>query len=471
MNESTKKSTIDTNTMSPQEAEAYAAAALGGFFRREDAEVQKSVPAVPSNSEAYNDREAKRRAEVDAILARAGVSRSEVTEMKNQDPNGPDGPEILAGLDGEPHPFDELSPREPIIATNIEMIEESMQAASENSTGAAAAVAKRLVPEFGNVLATRTPGALAAEFPPAVQTLITKAQLSPEQTDHLLAKFRDMFEMTGHMRARVETIEIRGPEDIEAIAEAKEVHKALRDERLNAEKRKKIIKEPYLRPSQLIDGVFRIWMDEITPLEVAAKAKAEYVENLERERKAKLAEERLAKLKLFEADGGGLNLGEIDDATFELLYQGAISGYNNRKAEEKRLEEERLERERANEAERERLRQENERLAKERAEADAREAEQRRIAEEARRKQEEAEAELRRQDEERKAEAQRLAAIEEAKRLAPDKDKLLAFIDEIEAIFIPETTEPKAVAVGSTIVLERAAFCDKMRSKIEAGLA
>jgi hypothetical protein len=290
------------------------------------------------------------------------------------------------------------------------------------------------------VLQHRGPSAVAYGFPPAVDALITKAKLSPEQTTHLLSQFSNLFTLSSQIRARVETIEIRGPEDLAAIAEAKNCHKILRDERLNAEKRKKIIKEPYLRPSQLIDGVFRIWMDEIAPLEKTAKDKAEYVENLERERIAKLEAERADKLRIFEADPKMFpNLGAMADAAFEVIYTGVRESYHNRKRIEEQTERDRVERERANEIERQRLADENKRLSEERAAADAREAEQRRIAVDAELKRKAAQDELDRQAADRKAEEDRLAAEAEARRLAPDKQKLLALVESIEAIEFPRS--------------------------------
>lgn len=325
-------------------------------------------------------------------------------------------------------------------------------AVAQQATAAAVAVADTLVPEFGNVLAKYEPGALAFGFPPAVDALITKAKLSPEQTDHLLKQFRDLFVLSTNMRGKVQTIQIFSVDDTEAIAEAKECHRILRDERLNAEKRKKAIKEPYLRPSQLIDGVFRIWMDEIGPIEKEALAKAQYAENLEKERKEGLRIERTEKLKLFDADGGAFSLGEIDDNAFELIYQGAIAAYNAKKAETARIEQERMDRERAAEAERQRLREENARLTRERAEEAAKNAELQRIADEQRKAREEMEAEAKRREETRLAEERRLAAIEEQKRLAPEKEKLRTFFDEIVQA---STKRPELESEAAKILLEQ----------------
>src|SRR5690606_10582449 len=165
---------------------------------------------------------------------------------------------------------------------------------------------------------------------------------------------------------------------------------------------------------------------------------AEYVENLEKERLRKLGEERLEKLRLFNSTVLTADkLAELDEQSFEMMYQGAIAQYNARKAEAERLENERIEKERAAEAERQRLAEENKKLAAEKAE-------QQRLAEIERKQREAAEAELKRKDDEAKAEAERLARIEEQKRLAPDKEKLITFAQEMGAVKFPEVQSEKA---------------------------
>ncbi|MGD9564490.1 MAG: hypothetical protein AB7Q37_18860 [Pyrinomonadaceae bacterium] len=375
----------------------------------------------------------------------------------------------LDELTKAPAPAAEPEPAPSPISPSIAMVQQSFESAQTNTNGAAVTIADKLVPEFGNVLEKGSPSAIAYGFPPAVDTLIKKAKLTPEQTDHLLKQFSSLFTLSSQMRNRVEAIEIRSTEDAEAIDEAKECHRILRDERLNAEKRKKVIKEPYLRPSQLIDGVFRLWMDEIGPIEKLAKDKAEYIENLEKERKAQLARERLEKLKLFDADGGSFDLGEIDDAGFELIYQGAIASYNARKAEEQKAEQERLERERAAEAERQRLQAENSRLERERAEAAARAAEQQRIADEERRQREEAEAKIREQEDARRREEARLAAIEEAKRLAPEKEKIAAYFRDVQVTVedTPELASVDAIALLDSFRESVTVLVDKFKAEAE----
>lgn len=398
----------------------------------------------------------KTETEVEKLLEKVGVTRAEiedggidkwvVDDSAMLDPNDPMAILQQANTsESTPKPAEEPE-KIPELHWTEELqkeYEKPMIAGAAQASAAAKRVHAELVPEMGIVLGGNG-GAISMGFPKEVDTLIVKASLTPEQTKHLLAKFRDLFSMTAKVRNELATVVVTGPEDTLAIAKAKELHTVIRDERLNAEKKKKIIKEPYLRPSQLIDGVFRIWMNEVTPLEQEAKYKAEYVENLEKERKGQLAKERIEKLRLFDAGDTALDLGEIDDATFEMLYQGAVSKYNDRKAEEQRLADEQKKREQEYAAERQRLKEENDRLAKQNADEAARNAELQKIADEEKQKREAIEAENKRKEEARIAEEQRLAAIEEAKRLAPDREKLIAFADEMRNLKYPELESEKA---------------------------
>lgn len=442
--------------------------------------------------------EEKRAREVEELLKKTGISRDEIeqgseasfdlstaktwndvpeehqpasvwlydTPSDYLDQTGDHKPETASP---EPHPFEILgSLDEKPADTTFEAADPSLKTASkivgeqeefirtvhekhleanEKATKAAHVVKDELVPELGMMMNREGDLAILASFPPSVQDLVVKTKLKPDQTMELLGQFSKLFTLSAQMRSRVETIEVNSEEDVAAIAEAKECHSILRNERLNAEKKKKIIKEPFLRPAQVIDGVFRIWMDEIGPLESLAKEKAEYAANLVKARIQKLAEERFDKLKLFGTPQFGLDqLGKMEPDAFETVYQGAIAQYNTRIAEEKRAEEEKQKQLREAQAEAERLRIENDRLAKEAADRAAVEAENNRLLAEERRKTEAAEAELRRQEAERQLEIARLAKIEEARRLAPDREKLENYAADIEKLIAnvrPEINEPR----------------------------
>lgn len=386
------------------------------------------------------------------------------------------------------------------------LITETKARAEENTSSAATSVHSELVPEFGNVLASREPTAIAFGFPPAVDALIKKAKLNPEQTTQLLSKFGDLFSQMDGWRSKLDAIVITGVEDTEAIAAAKELFKAIQTDRLNVEKRKQIIKEPYLKPAQLIDGVFRVYMDEITPLERAALAKAKYIENLENERKEKIRAHRVEQLAPFVENIAAFNLHPdvMTDEAFDTVLATQKELHAARQAQAEREAQERQRREDEAAAERVRLRRQTERRSQLSAMGFTRDEENKRmvldvlnvydididnevdatwtkrvegiapmaeaIRLDLKEKQDAADRLIR-----EKAEAERLAndaAAREAREreaalLAPDKVKLTRLAEAIDAIEFFDTTNEKVIEILGEVKMDLYNAATKLRRKID----
>lgn len=222
----------------------------------------------------------------------------------------------------------------------------------------------------------------------------------------------------------------------------------------------------------------------VEQMEEKLDAIEKYFENLERERKNKLRDERMAELAKYEMDGSLMLLGEMKEEVWVNFLAGAKLQYEQKKEAERKAEEERLAAIEAERKRQEEIRLENKRLKKEREELEAKQATERKMMEAekakaekarkeaeakmlaqakadrekldaARAEKEKAEAELRakRDAEERarkEAEAMAIAeekariAAEKAKAMAPDKDKLLAFAEEILNLPLPKLASPEA---------------------------
>lgn len=378
----------------------------------------------------------QRTAEVDQLLARNGVTREQVQTAPETNPNITTGFDDIAtgkqigyikhlaksaGIDAETDcrnrkgcELGELSVTG--ASTYIEFLQTVQPPApakpSTYRPELGERIADNLVPEFGATLTKYQPGSLSFGFPPAIDALITKTGIDQLRAAQVLDNFRAAFALADQWKAIADGIEVTDVMDVAAIAEAKRLHKIIRDERINVEKKRKELKEPSLREGQLIDGVSNVYKELLAPIEKHLHDAAYYVENLEKERKEKLAKDRADKLRLFEVDPAGFpNLGDMTDEAFEVVYTGIRESYHARKkaeADEAAANEERA---RQQAIENEQLRKENERIE---AERKALEAELRRKAEE------EAAAERAKREAEAKA-----AAEAEAKRLAPDKEKLV----------------------------------------------
>jgi DNA repair exonuclease SbcCD ATPase subunit len=216
-----------------------------------------------------------------------------------------------------------------------------------------------------------------------------------------------------------------------------------------------------------------------------------HFENIERERKNKLRDERLAELSKYEMDGSLMLLGEMKDEVWINFLAGAKLQYEQKKEAERKAEEERLAAIEAEKKRQKEIRLENERLKKEREELEkAQEAERKKMeaekvkAEKARRdaeakmlaqakadrekleaaraEKEKAEAELRQKREaednaRKESEARAIAeeksriAAEKARAAAPDKIKLQQLASDIKNLPLPELKTAEANAILSAV--------------------
>ena len=246
----------------------------------------------------------------------------------------------------------------------------------------------------------------------------------------------------------------------------------------------KDLKAFYLNGGRFVDGWKNAQSFASGEKEEVLKKIENHFEILEAEKKAKIKAERIALIQPYIEDVNTFMLGEMTESAFNILLTGAKSQFEARIAAEKKAEEERLaaieaervrqekirlenirlqkeakERERQMESEREKARAEQEErekeLAVERQQAEkAREA----LEKEARAEREEkeklqAKIEFEKQAELRLAESERKvrAAAEKKARLAPDKDKLLSFMQSLNDLPRPEVRSIEAADIASKV--------------------
>lgn len=327
-------------------------------------------------------------------------------------------------------------------------------------------------------------------LPPADQTqpqtlaLRIPEGIEPSTSQSLRDAFEGYFRQADEWRTKALSIQITRPDQVREMKLARETRLALREIRINAEKKRRALKEDSLRKGKAIDGIYNMLAFAVEPLEKHLLEQEQYVERIEQERKAKLKAEREEKLAVFGVDVSLYQLGEMSEDTFLQLLETNQFAFAARQEAAKKAEAERIERERieAEErakreaeaaAERERLRAENERLAREKAEAEAKAKAEREAAEKAR---QEAEAKARQEREaaEAQARAEREArerveaelrerqeaerrAKEEAERQAraaaqaPDREKLAAFAEAVRDLPVPTLDSEAGKAITNLI--------------------
>lgn len=297
---------------------------------------------------------------------------------------------------------------------------------------------------------------------------------------------------------------------------ARETRLAIRQLRIEVEKRRKELGEDLLRQTQKINGAAKELKDAMEALEEQMREQEEFAERAEAARIAKLTEDRIQKLQEVGATIP-VSVGTIPQAQFDRLISDAILLNKAKEEAERKAEEERAAKEKADAEDRERIRAENERLkaeqaaaeierAKERAEADAKlkaereaaaaereaaEAKERierekeraaaaekleqerkeRAAAEAKAAKERAEVEaLRKAEQDRldkiaKEEAAAKKAADAAAK-APDKKKLTAFAGEIRAMQLPSITDAATASKLSETRERFAAFCEQLAATL-----
>jgi len=182
-------------------------------------------------------------------------------------------------------------------------------------------------------------------------------------------------------------------------------------------------KQFYLNGGRFVDGWKNAQLFASGEKEDTLKKIEKHYEILEAEKKEKLREEREKLISPYMEEVNSFSLGEMTEEVWKKFYAGAKLECETRIAAERKAEEERIVKEMAEQAERERIRLDNIRLQKEAEEREKQIAIER---EKARKEQEAKEVELAKERE--KAEKERKALEEKARKETEEREKLQAAI-------------------------------------------
>ena len=218
---------------------------------------------------------------------------------------------------------------------------------------------------------------------------------------------------------------------------AREIRLAYVKVRTGTDKIHKELKAFYLQGGRFVDGWKNAQRMASLGNEEKLKEIEDYYENLEKEKVARLYQERKEELQRY-TEFIPMELGQMDEQVWQNYLAGAKHTHEETKRIEAKMEEERKEEERKK-AERERKRnQELDRLRKERKKKEAELAEERRIQEEKlakeRKEREEAQRKLKEKEEaERKAKEEEEARIQ-AELKKGDQDKMEDLVKDLNRI-------------------------------------
>ncbi len=323
--------------------------------------------------------------------------------------------------------------------------------------------------------------------------------------------FQSAFEQAETWREKALAIKVTSLADKEAMKQAREMRLVLKNIRVEAEKKRKALKEDALVMGRAIDGVNNLLLAAIQPLERHLEEQERFAERLaEQERQRRLSERTEALQPYLEANQVIPALDAMTDDQFAKYLEDAKLLHAAKLEAAKKAEAERIAREQAEAAERERLRIENERLraeaaereAKAKAEREAAEKAQREAAEKARKEREAIEAKAKAEREAAELELNRIKAeqeaaakkereareklerelaakkaAEEAKAKAeaeaikkaaqaPDKEKLLLIAESVRSIKMPSVSTDEAKRILADISTKRDNFAKWIENQI-----
>lgn len=304
----------------------------------------------------------------------------------------------------------------------------------------------------------------------SMAVIIKSADLEPTKAEMIKNSFAKFFTEIEQYENEARSIVVKDENDIQSMSRARELRLTLQKIRTSSDKERKALKEGIVREGKVLDGIGNIIKGVIEPLEEGLEKKENYAENLREERAKRVLAERTQQLQQYVSDVSLYNLNDMADDVFANLLDGAKKAHED-KVEAERKAKEKEESDRVAKAkEDERIRLENESLKKQqliaeekRKDAEAKlQKERDEQAERERKLKEESDRKLRMADEEKKrleteiankkAEDERKAKEdadrkkkedderkekERQARLAPEKDKLFDWSEQIKSIPLP----------------------------------
>lgn len=297
-------------------------------------------------------------------------------------------------------------------------------------------------------------------------TIIKQAGLAPASSNLVIESFSPLYLGAVELVRLGRGVEVKDEGDVAGIEKAREMRLKLRAIRCTAENTRKNLKDESLRYGKAIDRVAAVVKDLIEPVEAELEEQEKIVERMEAFRKSELMAARQAELLPLGVDVRLYALADMPEEAYQSLLATSKNARADRVEAERQAEENRKAAEEARAAEEKRVRAENERLRKEAAvkeaeyvaelEAERKKAKAACAAAEAaakgeREAREKAEAEMRAQQAAAAAKAKADEAAKKKAARAPDREKIIAVVQKLALIELPNVRSPEAMALVGDI--------------------
>ncbi|CAB5226040.1 hypothetical protein UFOVP754_32 [uncultured Caudovirales phage] len=318
------------------------------------------------------------------------------------------------------------------------------------------------------------------EFQLPAEVAVIAEKVSAEKRNEVLCVLNSVFEGVGQMRQQLDAVNVASENDEVSMKLARTIRLAVRERRLDAEKAFDAKREEVQAKMLSFKTEDSLWLKAKQTMQILTKEiesialyKEETRKRWDHDQKELKITERLLKLSKFAPHIQRFEIENMSDSTFESFSKAAESEFIEAQESEKRAIEERERIAKEQEIERQRIEAENEKLRKEREEREKALAEERkkveaerRIADEKLRKEREErekierELEAKKQEEIRKSkeledkkkEEEKARILAEKKAAAaPDKEKLIAFANEIKKLSAPNVKSEEAKVIADQI--------------------
>lgn len=200
--------------------------------------------------------------------------------------------------------------------------------------------------------------------------VVKSTELAPLEAEVLLKSFTAFFEEAKGWEQKAKTIVVTQETQVTEMAQAKEARIALKRIRVDAENKRKELKEKSLREGKAIDGIANVIKALVVPIEEYLEKQEKFLEIRQEERVKKMEQDRIELLGKYLENPSFYNLKEMSEEGFHQLLDTSKVAFETKLAAEKKAEDDRIKKEAADKKEQERMKIENEKLQKD---AEARE--------------------------------------------------------------------------------------------------
>ena len=171
---------------------------------------------------------------------------------------------------------------------------------------------------------------------PAVQELVAKTKVSAETGVQIVSSFSEFEIAAQEWKIKAESLIITSEEQKEEMKQAKAARLALKNIRVSADKKRKELKEDSANYCNAVQAVFNQIESTIKPIEKHLEDQEKFIENQRIQREAALFNSRTETLRPYSKFVAyGLPLGTMDEASFQMTFNGAKLQYEAFEKQEK----------------------------------------------------------------------------------------------------------------------------------------